>query len=41
MLHTPSGLILITGPTGSGKTATLYASLVLLNDGKRKINTID
>ncbi|HSZ54694.1 MAG TPA: GspE/PulE family protein [Tepidisphaeraceae bacterium] len=41
MLHTPSGLILITGPTGSGKTATLYASLVLLNDGKRKINTIE
>ena len=41
MLHTPSGLILITGPTGSGKTATLYASLALLNDGKRKINTIE
>jgi type II secretory ATPase GspE/PulE/Tfp pilus assembly ATPase PilB-like protein len=41
MLHTPSGLILITGPTGSGKTASLYASLVLLNDGKKKINTIE
>ena len=41
MLHAPSGLILITGPTGSGKTATLYASLMLLNDGKRKINTIE
>src|SRR5262249_39455485 len=34
-------LILITGPTGSGKTATLYASLIALNDGKRKINTIE
>jgi type II secretory ATPase GspE/PulE/Tfp pilus assembly ATPase PilB-like protein len=34
-------LILITGPTGSGKTATLYSSLITLNDGKRKINTIE
>ncbi len=37
----PGGLVLITGPTGSGKTNTLYATLMSLNDGKKKINTIE
>ena len=41
MIESPSGLILCTGPTASGKTATLYATLRHLNDGKRKINTIE
>jgi type II secretory ATPase GspE/PulE/Tfp pilus assembly ATPase PilB-like protein len=41
MLGTPGGLILFTGPTGSGKTATLYSALMQLNDGRRKINTIE
>ncbi len=41
MLHAPGGLILVTGPTSSGKTTTLYACLHYLNDGTRKINTIE
>ncbi|MGD2132840.1 MAG: ATPase, T2SS/T4P/T4SS family [Maricaulaceae bacterium] len=41
LLRRPSGLLLVTGPTGSGKTTTLYAALTRLNDRKRNILTIE
>ena len=37
----PQGMVLLTGPTGSGKTTTLYAALAHANDGERKIITIE
>ena len=37
----PNGIILISGPTGSGKTTTLYATLKMLNDEKRNIVTVE
>ncbi|MDP3674570.1 MAG: ATPase, T2SS/T4P/T4SS family [Novosphingobium sp.] len=40
-LAEPNGIILVTGPTGSGKTTTLYAALRGLNDGKRNILTVE
>jgi general secretion pathway protein E len=41
LLMTPSGIVLMTGPTGSGKTTTLYSFLQSLNDGSRNILTIE
>ncbi|MFN7174957.1 MAG: GspE/PulE family protein, partial [Thermaurantiacus tibetensis] len=40
-LASPNGMILVTGPTGAGKTTTLYAALKLLNDGRRNILTVE
>lgn len=41
LIARPHGMILVTGPTGSGKTTTLYAALQKLNDPSRKIITIE
>lgn len=40
-LSRPNGIILVTGPTGSGKTTTLYGALTLLNDPCRNILTVE
>jgi general secretion pathway protein E/type IV pilus assembly protein PilB len=41
VLQMPHGIILVTGPTGSGKTSTLYTALHEINDSVRKIITIE
>ncbi len=40
-IHRPHGMVLVTGPTGSGKSTTLYASLNKINDVSRNIITIE
>ena len=41
LIHRPHGILLVTGPTGSGKTTTLYAALTRLNDATRTILTVE
>ena len=41
LIHRPSGLVIVTGPTGSGKTTTLYAALSELNNVSNKIITVE
>ncbi|MEM9168732.1 MAG: GspE/PulE family protein [Pseudomonadota bacterium] len=41
IISMPNGVFLVTGPTGSGKSTTLYRGLEFINDGERKIVTIE
>lgn len=40
-IHKPYGLVLVTGPTGSGKTVSLYTGLNMLNTAERNISTVE
>lgn len=41
LIHMPNGVILVTGPTGSGKTTTLYTALNSINSPNKKIITVE
>jgi len=41
LIGRPHGIVLVTGPTGSGKTTTLYGALLKLNDSSRNIMTVE
>jgi general secretion pathway protein E len=41
LIHKPHGILLVTGPTGSGKTTSLYSALERLNDNSRNIMTVE
>ncbi|HEY3396897.1 MAG TPA: ATPase, T2SS/T4P/T4SS family, partial [Armatimonadota bacterium] len=41
LLRMPQGLVLVTGPTGSGKSTTLYAALHTINDDTKNITTVE
>jgi type IV pilus assembly protein PilB len=40
-IHKPYGMVLVTGPTGSGKTVSLYTALNILNTAERNISTVE
>jgi type IV pilus assembly protein PilB len=40
-IHRPYGMVLVTGPTGSGKTVTLYTALRMLNSSEKNVSTVE